>query len=143
GRGFFDRGWNVMIPRYPRHGYVDRLNTSIAELRSDHLLAVANRAAEACSGLGDRLTVAGLSLGAILTGLLAHTRPDVDRAVLIAPMLGMRPIPGPALTALSAAAKRLPNLYIWWNRELKDGLGPPYGYPRFSTHAYAALFDCG
>ncbi len=143
GKEFFERGWNVVIPRYPRHGYTDRLNTSIAELRADHLVAVANRAAEVGAGLGESLTVAGLSLGAILTGLLAQSRPDVERAVLIAPMLGLKPIPGPALTAMSLGAERLPNFYMWWNRNLKEKLGPPYGYPRFSTHAYAALFECG
>ena len=143
GRQFFDRGWNVVIPRYPRHGYTDRLNTSIAELRADHLAAVANRAAEVGAGLGERLTVAGLSLGAILAGLLAHSRGDVQRAVLIAPMLGLKPLPGPALKAMSAAAKALPNFYMWWSNDLKDSLGPAYGYPRFATHAYAALFDCG
>ena len=143
GRQFFDRGWNVVIPRYPRHGYSDRLTTSIAELRSEHLKAVANRAAEVGAGLGDRLTVAGLSLGGILTGLLAQNRDGVDRAVLIAPMLGLKPIPGPVLTAMSGAAKRLPNFYMWWRGDQKERLGPPYGYPRFATHAYAALFDCG
>jgi len=143
GRQFFDRGWNVVIPRYPRHGYSDRLNTSIAELRADHLTAVANRAAEVGAGLGERVTVAGLSLGAILSGLLAHSRGDIQRAVLIAPMLGLKPLPGPALTAMSAAAKALPNFYMWWSNEVKDSLGPAYGYPRFATHAYAALFDCG
>ena len=143
GRQFFDRGWNIVIPRYPRHGYTDRLNTSIAELRSEHLLAVANRSTDVASGLGERVTVAGLSLGAVLAGLLAQTRDGIERAVLIAPMLGLRPIPGPALTALSTTAKVLPNFYMWWNNELKDKLGPPYGYPRFSTHAYAALFECG
>jgi acetyl esterase/lipase len=143
GRRFFEHGWNVVIPRYPRHGYTDRLNTSIAELRADHLVAVANRAAAVGVGLGERLTVAGLSLGAILTGLLAQSRAEIDRAVLIAPMLGLKPIPGPVMTAMSVAAKRLPNFYMWWNDDLKDRLGPPYGYPRFSTHAYAALFDCG
>ena len=143
GRQFFDRGWNVVIPRYPRHGYTDRLNTSIAELRVDHLLAVANRAADVGAGLGERITVAGLSLGAILTGYLAQSRDGIDRAVLIAPMLGLKPIPGPVLTAMGSAAKRLPNFYLWWNDELKDRLGPAYGYPRFPTHAYAALFDAG
>jgi pimeloyl-ACP methyl ester carboxylesterase len=143
GRQFHERGWNVVIPRYPLHGYADRLTTSIAELRVDHLLAVANRAAAAGAGLGERMTVAGLSLGAILTGYLAQTREDVDRAVLIAPMLGLKPIPGPALTAMSVVAKRIPNFYMWWNDEMKDSLGPPYGYPRFATHAYAALFDAG
>jgi pimeloyl-ACP methyl ester carboxylesterase len=143
GRQFHDRGWNVVIPRYPRHGYTDRLNTSIAELRVEQLLAVANRAATVGAGLGERLTVAGLSLGAILTGYLAQTREGIDRAVLIAPMLGLKPIPGPVLTAMGTLAKRIPNFYMWWNKELKENIGPPYGYPRFPTHAYAALFDAG
>ena len=143
GRQFHERGWNVVIPRYPRHGYTDRLNTSIAELKVEHLLALANRAAEVGDGLGERLTIAGLSLGAILAGYLAQTRAGVQRAVLIAPMLGLKPIPGPALTAMSVVAKRIPNFYMWWNTEQKERLGPPYGYPRLATHAYAALFDAG
>ena len=143
GRHFHERGWNVLIPRYPRHGYSNRLNTSIAELRADHLVAVAQRAALAGAGLGEHLTVAGLSLGAILTGLVAQTDDAVDRAVLIAPMLGLKPIPGPAMNMLSRLAAAAPNFYVWWNSGLKDGLGPAYGYPRFATHAYAALFECG
>lgn len=143
GRQFFDRGWNVLVPRYPRHGYTDRLNTSIAQLRVDHLVAIANRAAQVGVGLGERLTVAGLSLGAILTGLLAQTRDGIERAVLIAPMLGLKPIPGPAMNAVSHLASRIPNFYMWWDDKLKDAIGPAYGYPRFSTHAYAALFQAG
>ena len=143
GRQFHERGWNVLIPRYPRHGYTDRLNTSIAELRAEHLIALANRSAAAGAGLGEHLTIAGLSLGGILAGILAQTREGIDRAVLIAPMLGLKPIPGPVLGALTKAATLLPNFYVWWNNDLKDRLGPPYGYPRFATHAYAALFDCG
>lgn len=143
GQAFFQRGWNVVIPRYPRHGFADRLSTTISGLRADMLVAAANRATDIGAGLGERLTVAGLSLGGILTGLVAQARPDVERAVLIAPMLGLRPIPAPVLTAMSLAAERLPNFYMWWNRRLKEAIGPPYGYPRLSTHAYAALFECG
>jgi acetyl esterase/lipase len=143
GLRFHEQGWNVVIPRYPRHGYSDRLNTSIAELRSDQLIAAANRSAEAAAGLGERLTVAGLSLGGILTGHLAQNRDGIERAVLIAPMFGLRPLPGPALAAITRIAQVLPNRYLWWNRKLKDGIGPPHGYPRFATHAYAALFETG
>jgi acetyl esterase/lipase len=139
GRMFFERGWNVLIPRYPRHGYKDRLSTAIAELRADHLLAVANRSAEAAAGLGERVTVAGLSLGGILAGHIAETR-EVERAVLIAPVFGLKPIPAPALAALTQIAYVVPNFYIWWNAKARDGIGPPHGYPRFATHAYAALF---
>jgi carboxylesterase len=143
GKQFFELGWNVLIPRYPRHGYSDRLTTSIAELRSDMLIAVANRAGEAGAGLGERLTVAGLSLGGVLTAHLAQSSERVERAVLIAPMFGLRPIPRRGLAALARLANVLPNFYIWWDRELKDQVGPQHGYPRFSTRAYAALYEAG
>ena len=143
GQDFHARGWNVLIPRYPRHGYTDRMNTAIAELRADDLVAVANRSVSAGLDLGERLTVVGLSLGAILAGYEAQTREGIDRTVLIAPMLGLKPLPGPVLTVVSRLAQALPNFYVWWNAQLKDRIGPPHGYPRFATHAYAALFECG
>ena len=143
GRSIHELGWNVLIPRYPRHGYSDRLTGAIAELRADQLIAVANRSVDAGMGLGERLSVAGLSLGGILTGYVAQTREGIERAVLIAPMFGLRPIPGPVLSAMTRLAHVLPNFYIWWNSEQKANLGPPHGYPRFATHAYAALFESG
>ena len=143
GQHFFARGWNVLIPRYPRHGYSDRLNTAIADLRADDLIAVANRSIDAGFGLGERLTVAGLSLGAILAGLMAQTREGIEHSVLIAPMFGLKPIPGPVLSAFSRAVYALPNFYMWWNSKEKERIGPPHGYPRFAIHAYAALFECG
>lgn len=141
GRRFHEQGWNVLIPRYPRHGYTDRLNTSISELRAEHLLALANRSAEAVHGLGEHVTVAGISLGGTLTAHLAQEADHVDRAVLIAPAFGLRRVPGPIHPALIRLTNMLPNLYLWWDSTLKDRLAPSYGYPRFSTHAYAALVE--
>ena len=141
GKQFHEDGWNVLIPRYPRHGYSDRLSSSISELRSEQLIAVANRSAAAAAGLGEHLTVAGLSLGGILAGHLAQTTQSVDRAVLIAPMFGLKGIPGPAMAALAQLAYLLPNFFVWWDPKFKDRRGPGYGYPRFATHAYAALFQ--
>ena len=140
GRLFHAQGWNVLIPRYPRHGYKDRLNNSISELRAEHLLAVANRSADAAHGLGDHVTVAGLSLGGSLAGHLAQNHEHVDRAVLIAPMFGLKRVPGGLSRVLGRLAYLLPNFYLWWDPRFKERLPPPYGYPRFSTHAYASLF---
>lgn len=140
GKRFHDDGWNVLIPRYPRHGYTDRLNTSISELRTDQLIAVANQSATAGAGLGEHLTISGLSLGGVLAGHLAQTHDSVERAVLIAPMFGLQGIPGPGAAALAQLAFLLPNYFIWWDRTLKDRRGPAHAYPRFATHAYAALF---
>lgn len=139
GRRFHERGWNVLIPRYPRHGYSDRLNTSISELQAEHLVALANRSAEAAHGLGEHVTVAGFSLGGILAAHLAQEADHVDRAVLIAPGFGLKRIPGGAHPALTRLVLMMPNFYVWWDSTLKERLQPPYGYPRFSTHAYAAV----
>ncbi len=140
GKQFHARGWNVLIPRYPRHGYTDRMSTSLSELRTDHLIAVANRSATAAAGLGEHLTVAGLSLGGVLAGHLAQTNGSVESAVLIAPMFGLKRIPRPGMSALARLADILPNFFMWWDPKLKDGRGPAHGYPRFATRAYAALF---
>jgi alpha-beta hydrolase superfamily lysophospholipase len=107
GRLFFERGWNVFIPRYPRHGYKDHADGSIAELRAEHYMAVANRAAEAGAGLGRRLTVARVGLGGILAGVLARERRDIDRAVLVRPALGLRRLPGSPLVLARAYAALL------------------------------------
>jgi alpha-beta hydrolase superfamily lysophospholipase len=141
GRMFHAQGWNVLIPRYPRHGYRDRLNSSISELRAEHLIALANQSADAAHGLGEHVTVAGMSLGGSLAGYLAQTHDHVDRAVLIAPMFGLRWIPGVLQRRLGSLAYALPNFYIWWDASLKERLPPDYGYPRLSTHAYASLFN--
>ena len=141
GRLFHARGWNVLIPRYPRHGYRDRLSTSISELRDEHLLAVANQSARAAHGLGEHVTVAGMSLGGSLAGYLAQSHRDVDRAVLIAPMFGLKFLPGRRLNSVfGRMTSVLPNFYVWWDVRLRDRIAPEYGYPRFSTHAYASLF---
>jgi carboxylesterase len=141
GRLFHAQGWNVIIPRYPRHGYRDRLNTSISELRAEHLIALANQSAAAAHGLGAHVTVAGLSLGGSLAGYLVQNHEHVDRAVLIAPMFGVKRIPGALNPALARMTYLLPNFYIWWDPRLRERLPPQYGYPRFSTHAYASLFE--
>jgi acetyl esterase/lipase len=143
GRRFHEQGWNVLIPRYPRHGYTDRLSTAISELRVMHLVAVANRSAESAHGLGEHVTVAGLSLGGALAGHLAQGSVHVDRAVLIAPAFGLKLVPRATYPALIRLAYMLPNRYVWWDRSLKDRLPPPYGYPRFPTRAYAALLEVG
>src|SRR2546430_14902701 len=78
GRRFFERGWNVLIPRYPRHGYSDRLTTAIAELRAEHLMAVADRSLLAASGLGEKVVVAGPSSRGIPAGHPAGTPAGVE-----------------------------------------------------------------
>jgi hypothetical protein len=45
------------------------------------------------------------------------------------------------MSLLARLAYLLPNFFIWWDPKFKDRRGPAHGYPRFATHAYAALFQ--
>ena len=48
------------------------------------------RAVDIAAGLGDQVTIAGLSAGGVVAAWAAQHRRDVHRAVLIAPSLGVR-----------------------------------------------------
>ena len=136
-------GRNVLIPRYPRHGLRDRLNKDIARLTAPELVETAETALAAASGLAERVTVIGLSLGGVLAAWLGERHQTVDVAVMVAPLFGIRRVPGPALPLLRAMAGRGPNLYLWWDRGLKSRLLPEHGYPRVATRAFGALLQLG
>ena len=79
------RGANVFVPRLPRHGLADRRHNGLEKLTAQELRDCATAALEIASGLGRRVTVAGLSAGGVMAAWLAQFRPEVARAVVIAP----------------------------------------------------------
>ena len=62
----FARGANVFVPRLPRHGCSDRMTGELALMNADELREFTDRCLDAARGLGDSLTVAGLSVGGTL-----------------------------------------------------------------------------
>ncbi len=145
GRTLFANGANVLIPRLPRHGFADRMTDELARVDARELCAWTDRVLDAAHGLGDSLTVAGLSVGGVLAAWAGQERRDVDRAVVVAPMFGWARAPGPARTAaLSRLATALPNAFVWWDDKLKQNLaGPRHVYPRFATRSVAATMMVG
>ena len=140
----FARGANVLVPRLPRHGFADRMTGELALSDARELRAFTDGIIDIAHGLGDSLTVVGLSVGGTLTAWAAQERTDVDRAVLIAPMLGVARAPGRWTWAVTRLMERAPNLFVWWNSELKRDLpGPRHVYPRFATRAVAATLRLG
>ena len=132
----FARGHNVLVPRLPRHGHADPLSTALARLRSDDLYeAVADYVAIA-GELGDRVTVAGFSLGGLLTAWIAQHYP-IERAVPIAPFFGVSLIPNRLMGTLAEWLLRVPNRFHWWNPILRERGASVTGYPRYATHAIA------
>jgi esterase/lipase len=143
GARFFERGYNVFIPRMPRHGHADRLTPDQAKLTVAEFKAYATQAVDIAQGLGDHVTVAGLSVSGVVAAWCAQTRPEVDQAVLIAPAFAPHSAPFRLIPAITWLAKRLPNYFFWWDMTRRANVGPACSYPRFSTHAMAESFQLG
>ena len=144
GQIAFARGANVFIPRLPRHGFADRMSEELAHADAVELRRFTDRVLDAAHGLGDSVTVVGLSVGGTLVAWAVQERHDVDRAVLIAPMLGVEMAPGRWTPVVAKLTGALPNLFFWWDSKVKQKLpGPRHVYPRFSTRSVAATLKLG
>jgi carboxylesterase len=141
----YERGANVLVPRLPHHGFADRMTDELARVDADELCAFTDRVLDAAHGLGDSVTVAGLSIGGVMTAWAAQERHDVDRAVVIAPMIGWAGAPGTLRTrAITRLGFALPNQFVWWDEARKQDLGgPKHVYPRFSSRSVAATMWLG
>jgi alpha-beta hydrolase superfamily lysophospholipase len=136
GRLLYARGANVLIPRLPHHGYSDRLTTALEALTAEELERFAHDAVHQAWGLGKRTIVAGFSVGGLLASWIAQQHP-VDRAVCIAPFLGVNGMPFRAGPRAARLLLRMPNRFLWWHPLRRERLMPEHGYPRYPTHAVA------
>jgi alpha-beta hydrolase superfamily lysophospholipase len=144
GREIYARGANVLIPPLPRHGLADRMTDALGNLTAEELARSADQAVDVARGLGDSITVSGLSVGAVSVVWIAQHRADVDRAVSIAPMLGVPHLWPPLTPAAARLLARMPNRFVWWDRKRREAvLGPPQVYPRFSSRALAQTLRLG
>lgn len=140
----FERGHNVVIPRIPYHGEKNRLATDWARLTAGDMLDAGNQAVDLARSLGGEVTAVGLSISGATVAWMGQNRRDLDRAVLLAPFLAPAGLPGWALAPLERLLLRLPNMFFWWNPELRENLeGSPYAYPRFPTRVIGETMFLG
>lgn len=78
---FFELGYNVYVPRAPRHGLTDTL--AHADVLAPDLTSYANAAWNVADALGAETGVAGVSGGGVLATWLAHFRHDSVRRLLV------------------------------------------------------------
>jgi carboxylesterase len=144
GEMFHDAGCNVLIPRFPGHGLLDRMTPALASLTQDQLLDTTNRALDLAHGLGERVSVAGLSVGGVLAGWAAQNRGDIQSATMIAPFMGAKVLPLRLTPLIARAALLLPNWYRWWDPQARDKPRPPmHAYPRVPSRALATGLRMG
>jgi len=139
GAQFYDRGYNVLVAPLPYNGLANRLTTEQEKVRAEDLVRYTDQVVDIGRGLGDHLTLAGISAGGLVTGWAAQQRQDVDQAVLISPGFGFAVVPERLTPLASRAFIRLPNWYIWEDPELKDDALPYHNYPRDSTRALGQI----
>jgi carboxylesterase len=131
-------GATVLVLRAPEHGLegdVGRMGGTDAEDFRDY----ADDAVDIAAGLGDEVTVMGLSLGGMLAAWAAEERPEVDRAVVIAPALAVGGVPELVADGFTNLFSRLPNLKL-----PSGGTELPHAYPpAIATHPTAQMFRLG
>lgn len=137
---YFERGYNVFVPRFPYHGLYHRAPKELSNLTSEDLVRTGMTAVDIGRGLGRHLTVLGLSMGGLTAAWLAHHRADIDRSVLVAPALAFQSIPFSLMPAYATFARVAPNRFYWWDPERKGSApGPEHGYYGFHVRAFHAL----
>ncbi len=141
---YFDEGYNVYVPRLPYHGYLDRTGNHLADLSAENLFAVMDPSLDLAAGLGDEVTMAGLSLGGNVAAAGGQLRADLRLAVPMSPALGFRFVPDILTPALTRALLGLsPEVYMWWDPINRENFQAESGYPGFSLHALGEIFRLG
>jgi esterase/lipase len=136
GKQFYDLGYNVLIPRQPHHGLKDKMTDDLKNLTAEELTRFTDETLDIAGGLGEEITVAGLSAGGVMAAWAAAHRSDVRRAVVIAPILCSKLVRDDFAKPAASLLLTLPNQFIWWREDEKENLkGTALVYPRFSTHA--------
>jgi len=140
----FEKGYNVLVPCIPHHGFKDRMTDEVSKVRMKELVEFTNDMVDVMKGLGDEIVVGGLSMGGVMTSWVAQNRTDVATAVIIAPFLGARIIPARLTPLVVTVTGILPDIKQWWDPENKmNGDGPKYGYPQYSYKSLRQVIKMG
>jgi carboxylesterase len=137
GEAYFDQGFNVFIPRQPKHGLQDVKGTELKGLSADELAAFATESIDIAQGLGEEITVVGLSSGGAIATWAAQERDDIDLAVALAPFLGVNYIPKPLTRPITNLVLSIPDIFLWWDgsKKMDNPLIAPYSYRGYYLHA--------
>lgn len=140
----FELGYNVYVPRWPGHGEADQMTLSLVDLTAETMVASTDQAIDLAHGLGDEVTVTGMSAGGAMTAWAAQFRADVADTVAVSPFLGPHFVPPWANRAAANLLLRMPNMMLLWNPLEPNGSpGMEHSYPRIPTHALAQFMRLG
>lgn len=133
GEELYADGYNVLIVRMPWHGLRSHTVSELRHVTSEELRRFADQSVDIGVGLGEEVTVVGLSGGGTIAGWTAQNRGDVDRVVMIAPLFGLYRLPHFVDNMLTNIFTRLPDIDFTMSSEQPRASV----YPGWSTRGVA------
>jgi len=112
GELLYERGHNVLILRLPYHGLKSHTVGELANVNLEDMRAYGDATIDIAQGLGDEVTVIGLSVGGAEASWIAQNRGDVQRVMTIASMFGLDHLPAFLDTFLMNLFLRVPNVNL-------------------------------
>lgn len=142
---FFEAGYNVFIPKMPYHGYANRLTNDQQYLTAEDLTVYGDQAVDIARGLGQQVSVLGISGGGTVAAWLAQNRADVDYAIPLSALIGVGLVPTALAAPFINLLRLLPSLFVWWDPRTKDKnpYSIYYAYPRYSLRSLGQLLQLG
>jgi carboxylesterase len=132
-------GDNVYVPRLPHHAERGGDVSRLARVTAEGLRDLADASVDIAAGLGDSITVVGLSAGATVAAWIAQNRREVQRVVLIAPAFQVTHVPSFFERALVNLGSRGPNV----TRRAAADTAQPDLAPGVATKGVAQVFRLG
>ena len=131
----YDLGYNVLMVPMPHHGLAERMTEEQSRLTAEELANYADHIVDIAQGLGEQVTMVGISGGGVTTAWAAQHRSDLALRLFISPAFGYAAIPTPFTVPALHAYLWLPNSYQWWDTARQEAGGQPYAYPRWTPLA--------
>jgi esterase/lipase len=136
-------GQNVLILNAPHQGQKEKTNQDLGNITTKEIVDYADQSVDIAAGLGDEVTVVGLSVGGVVSSWASQNRAEVTKAVNIAPIYTPYLVPGLIQNPAARIMNALPFVYIWWdpkNKENKSGSIYAYnGFPLDSLGKYTEV----
>ena len=112
GQMLHEQGHNVLIMRMPYHGLKSHKVGELSALSAADLRDYADDALDIAVGLGEEITVIGISGGATVTSWIGQYRPEVTTIIPLSPFMGLPQLPPFMDTFIMNLGHRMPNIVL-------------------------------
>ncbi len=137
-------GHNVLVARLPYNGHLDNGTDALRHITAAELRAFSDTCVDIASGLGERVSVMGISAGGVIAAWMGQNRPEIEHAVLVAPAFGLSSFGTGLNHALMRIALLVPNFSVWKDPLLRTKARTrPHSYKRQSSRGIGELMRLG